>query len=191
MASAKYLDTPHFPANSALGCPHILDIAKYKLVSSSEKIHVEDLIATILHKYHPSTLDRSLNLGKNFIFKNGKGNGPDFLIIRKGKTVKVSIGRSNPFTAYLTHQIFSCGYGNMKEPHIQDWLTRHVYRIGEQVSDKWTPVSYSVGSLEGKREEAVLEQGSAFVTDFCRNNDLAGGLSGMIEVRAGSLTFGD
>ena len=105
--------------------------------------------------------------------------------------MKVSIDRSNPFTAYLTHQIFSCGYGNMKGPYIQDWLTRHVYRIGEQVSDKWTPVSYSVGSLEGKREEAVLEQGSAFVADFFRNNDLAGGLSGMVVVRAGNLISGD
>ncbi|KAL2050408.1 hypothetical protein ABVK25_009380 [Lepraria finkii] len=112
-ASAKYFDTPQFPANSALGCPHILYLAKYKPVSSSEKIHVADLIAIILHKHHPSTIDRFLNLGKNFAFKNGKGNGPDFLIIRKGKTAKVSIDRKNPFAAYLTHQIFSCEYGNM------------------------------------------------------------------------------
>lgn len=95
MAPIKYIDTPTFPADAPMGCPHLLDVTDLKSVSISYKIHVADLVVTVLNKHHPSTLEKFLNLKSNFVFNKSKGNGqnPSLLIIRKGKTIKVSIHR--------------------------------------------------------------------------------------------------
>ncbi len=96
MANSTYLtDVDECPADSPLGCPHIIKDAKnFHLDPNTNNLHLADLVATVLYYKAPATkkaLKAFLDLEKDFRFHRRESvpGKLDFSILRIGKTVQV------------------------------------------------------------------------------------------------------
>ncbi|KAL2042762.1 hypothetical protein N7G274_004521 [Stereocaulon virgatum] len=145
-ASKAYLDgVPALPANAPPGWPHVFNYScldtSISLTAQQSAGHIPDLIATILYKHTSCTLTGFLDLSNDFRFHIVKpSQQANFVIAREGRTV-------------------TCGIHKLGK-----WKEQHVYRVGPDAKQQWTPVLWTFrDTARDETEEGILYQGREFV----------------------------